>query len=304
VTKASGFFYSVNGDRKYKPEFFSELFGAFIHNGVFPKPSSNFQVFADTEDMRIKIRRGKAWINGYFIYTDTEEVLTVEPADGVMSRIDRVVVRLNVPNRVIDFGIVKGDYATNPVGKALVRDAEIWELCLAEVSVKKGAIKITQADIADMRGDGNVCGFVHQMIDHVDTTTLFNQYQAQFQEKSQANEEEFNSWFAGIQSVLEGDVAANLSSEIQAVSGKVENMKSYLLEGTGFVASNFDEENQMYLHVEYKNKLGEVIGNSEVTATSPNLEITETVSFDGLSVQNVYTYMLDEDDRPIEVVVV
>ena len=44
----SGMFTSVNGDRKYTSTFFAEYFASFIGNGIFPNPSTNLQVLADT----------------------------------------------------------------------------------------------------------------------------------------------------------------------------------------------------------------------------------------------------------------
>lgn len=62
----SGLFNSVNGDRRYKADFFAEYFASFIANGVFPNPSTGLQVLAN-QNMTVAIKPGKAWINGYFL---------------------------------------------------------------------------------------------------------------------------------------------------------------------------------------------------------------------------------------------
>jgi hypothetical protein len=45
------------------------------------------------------------------------------------------------------------------------------------VLVPSGAVSIVQANITDTRLNNNVCGIVHGVVDQVNTTTLFNQYQ-------------------------------------------------------------------------------------------------------------------------------
>ena len=87
-------------DRTYQAEDFAKYFSTFIGNGVFPNPSTNCQVTAN-DNMTIKLQPGLAWINGY-LYQNTDELqLTVDPADGVLNRQDRVVLRLDFVNREI-----------------------------------------------------------------------------------------------------------------------------------------------------------------------------------------------------------
>ncbi|QTB12388.1 hypothetical protein J2B92_16150 [Lysinibacillus sphaericus] len=45
--------------------------------------------------MKIVVKPGSGWIDGYFIYSDGDHVLSLDVADGVLKRIDRVVMRLN-----------------------------------------------------------------------------------------------------------------------------------------------------------------------------------------------------------------
>ncbi len=76
-------FNSVNGDRRYKAEDFREYFASFIGNGVFPNPSTNLQVIANS-NMTITIKQGKAWLNGA-IYINTDDyILNIDVADGVL----------------------------------------------------------------------------------------------------------------------------------------------------------------------------------------------------------------------------
>jgi hypothetical protein len=219
----SSFFNSVldpngNPDRPYLAEDFARFFSAIIGNGIFPNPSNNLQVMSNS-NMTITIKQGKAWINGYFYWNTDNLILPVEVADGVLNRIDRIVLRLDFINREIKVKIKKGTFASSPTAPLLQRDADAYELALADISVNKGAISINQANITDRRLDANLCGVVHGVVDQVDITTLFNQYTIGFQQKEQQFEQEFQSWFSTIQGQLSGDVAGNLSNQIINLAG-------------------------------------------------------------------------------------
>lgn len=204
----SGFFNSVNGDRKYKSEDFASYFNKFITNGVFPNPSTNLQIMAG-DGMNVVIKAGSAWINGYVYDNTTDLILPVDPADGVLNRIDRIVLRYDTINREIKAKIKKGTFASAPVAPALQRDADAFELALADISIAKGVVSISQAYISDTRLNTDLCGIVNSLI-QVDTTTLLNQYEAGMQAKEAQFTQDFNTWFATIQGSLDGDTAGNL----------------------------------------------------------------------------------------------
>lgn len=220
----SGFFNSVNGDRRYKADFFAEYFASFIGNGVFPNPSTGMQVIAG-DGMQTVIKAGKAWINGYYAVNDDDYIMQHDIADGVLKRIDRIVLRLDFSLRDIITQVKKGSFASNPVAPTLQRDADAYEIALADVLINNGAISITQANITDLRLNTHLCGIVHGTVNQVDTTTIFNQYQAWFNSvKDGVDEEieawqtekyaEFETWLADLQAMLDGDVATNLANRI------------------------------------------------------------------------------------------
>ncbi|MGG3888651.1 hypothetical protein [Metabacillus fastidiosus] len=195
----SGIFNSVNNDRRYKAEDFAAYFATFIGNGIFPNPSTGFQVIAGNNSMTVALRAGKAWIHGYYIVNDADYNLTVDAADSALNRIDRVVLQLNYFNRSIMPIIKKGAYATSPVAPALKRDADAYELALADVHVGKGALVITQANITDLRLNTSLCGIAHGVVNQADTTTIFNQYQSWFDQYSNLKATEFNTWKNNLQ---------------------------------------------------------------------------------------------------------
>lgn len=214
-------------DRSWKAEDFANYFASFIANGVFPNPSTGLQVY-ESLNMTVTVKPGKGWINGYFIVNDGDYNLPLANADGVLNRIDRIVMRYENANRQINILVKQGTFASTPVAPTLQRDADYYELALADVYVGKGVTAITQSNITDQRLNTSVCGIVKGLIDQVDTTTIFNQYQSWYQQVTgstqaeidawQAQQEQaFNDWFATVQNTLSGDVAGNLASQITTV---------------------------------------------------------------------------------------
>ncbi len=187
-------------DRVYLASQFAAYFASFIGNGVFAKHSNQLQVVEmETPQMQVGVERGQAWINGYW-YENTDILyLPIDVADGVLDRIDSVVLRLKLSERNIWLDVKKGTPAINPVAPEVTRDTDCYELQLATISIPAGSTKITQAQITDTRMNQEVCGWVTGVVDQIDTETLFKQLEAGF-----------NAWFANVKTTLDGDVAGNL----------------------------------------------------------------------------------------------
>lgn len=190
----SGFFNSVNGDRKYDARWFADYFASFIGNGVFPNPSTGFQVIASGTDMTVTLKAGKAWINGYYVVNDSDFILTLDNADGVLNRIDRIVLRLDYLTREIVPVIKKGTFASSPKAQNLQRDADAYELGIADIYITKGSTAITQAVITDLRMNSNYCGIVAGVVEQIDVSSVFNQYQDWFDTYSVVKAGEFADW--------------------------------------------------------------------------------------------------------------
>ena len=205
----SGFFDAVdhgsgNYDRVYNAADFAHYFSLLVKNGVFPDPSSGMQVKASTTpNMYISVLPGSGWINGYYITVDSTETLTVPTANASLARIDSVIMGLDYSERKIRLYIKSGAASVNPVPPTLQRNSDLYELELARISLAAGTGTISQSLITDMRANTSRCGIVAGMIDQIDTTDLFAQYDAAFQ-----------AWFSSIQSQLSGNVASNLQSQI------------------------------------------------------------------------------------------
>lgn len=161
----SGFFNSIGGDRVYDAARFAEYFGAFIGVGVFPDPTTSLQIQVDSV-MNVKVKAGKAWINGYILINDADYSLAI-PTEAVLNRIDRIVVRHHFANRDLSIVRVAGVAASSPVAPALTRDANMYELSLATIQINAGTSAITAGMITDTRSNTSVCGFVSSIITNI-----------------------------------------------------------------------------------------------------------------------------------------
>ena len=165
----SGFFNSVNNDRLYSANEFAEYFSTFIGNGIFPNPTTSLQVQPYT-GLTIRVKAGKAWINGYYFVADADESILVT-ADPVLPRIDRLVLRLHLSNREITLVHKQGTAASSPVAPSVTRDAQMIELSIATVSIPAGASSVTLGMITDTRANSSECGFVASTITNIPIMT-------------------------------------------------------------------------------------------------------------------------------------
>ena len=223
----SSFFNSKNGDRKYLAEDWDRHLKDLISNGVFLRDSNNLQVTADGSGMAVMVLPGTAWMNGKHYLNDQTIVLKIDIADGVLNRVDRVVVQCSTADRTITAKIKKGTPASTAAAPSLQRDADVYELSLAAVAVNAGAITIRQADITDTRLDTSVCGAVVGLITQVGTDTLYAQIQddlqhfrldseGDFSAWSTGRQSAFDSWYQSIKDVLDSNTTGHLQNEIDA----------------------------------------------------------------------------------------
>jgi len=201
-------FNSINGDRRYKAEDFAQYFATFIGNGIFVKPSDCLQIRANGDSMSVIVRPGKAWVNGFYLINDEDYNLPLAVGDATLNRIDRIVIRLDFIQRKMSVEVKKGTLSASPIAPTLKRDADAYELALADVYVAKGALTVNQAAITDTRLNNNLCGLMHGVVDQVDTTTIFNQYQQWFNDYSVTKASEFLAWQTNVTTALENWIDA------------------------------------------------------------------------------------------------
>jgi len=248
-------------DRVYLAEDFARYFSSFIGNGVFPTPSSNLQVVQDV-NMQVKVKAGKGWINGYFYDLTEDLVINVDIADGVLKRIDRVVVRLDFINREIKAYLKKGTFASSPIAPALTRTADIYELGIADILINNGVTSIVQANITDLRQNNTYCGLVAGVVQQIDTTNLFAQFQTAF-----------DVWFEAVKGQLSTDAAGNLQNQIDLIQPLVDSWEDFKGNG-GTLFNSLTINNLNTLTDQIKTSKNNLTIGLEGTSTGYNLSKT------------------------------
>ena len=166
MQQKSGFFNSSGGDRVYDATDFARYFGNLASNGVFWAVPSNLKVTPGT-GVFVSVGPGAAWINGYNYENTSPLELPLDTPHGVNPRIDRVVLRLSIPERRIFAAVITGTPAAIPEPPELTRISDIYELALADVTVPRAAVTLVAGNIADQRLNQNLCGLVNSLVSAV-----------------------------------------------------------------------------------------------------------------------------------------
>ena len=189
-------------DRIYNAEDVTSYLDLLVGGGVFPNPSNQLQVFASS-GMNVVVKAGQGWINGHKMINSTDLTLIVEQSDIILDRIDRVIFYLDLTSREMGIEITKGTEAATPTAPALIRTENRIEYSLALIKVNHGTTSTTQSLITDTRPDSSVCGWVAGLIQQVDTSTLFSQWQNAYELFYTSSTEAYDQWISDKQTGFE-----------------------------------------------------------------------------------------------------
>ena len=172
-------------------------------SGVFGA-DGNAAVAPVLDAMAVTVSDGNGWMSnnnadGVVWWIDNEVKsgsklrLSVDMADAVLKRIDRVVIswQTTTYDARPEVSILKGTAASNPVAPALTNDNNLRQISLAAIHIPAGATTITSLMIEDERMS-DVCGLVTCGIG-IDTSVM----EAQFQALLQYIQDELSSLEAG-----------------------------------------------------------------------------------------------------------
>lgn len=266
MSVSSGFFNSLNGDRKYNAAQMSAIFDGLIIDGVFASIGTAFAVKA-AGGLTVNVGIGKAWFDHTWTVNDSILPMTAPEAEVLLDRIDAVVLEVNgmesVRENTIKF--VKGNPSSAPSRPTLTNEGNVHQYPLCYIYRKYGTAVINQADITPMVGTEStpfVTGILQtisldellgkwqdeldrftdarsQEVDdwiaqeESDFTTWFNNMKADLQQEQAvldqwiaSEQADFLAWYNQMKDQLSGDVAVNLQLEIDK-----EEVKRILLVG-------------------------------------------------------------------------
>lgn len=251
MTVRSGFFNSLNGDRRYNSEEMSAIFDGIINDGVFANVGSAFAVTADTGNS-VTVGVGRAWFDSKWIYNDAILPVFLENSELVLDRIDAIVIEIDNSESIRkgDIKIVKGTPASNPVNPTMADTSSKHQHPLSFIYRKAGSTGIKQADITNVVGTSQ-CPYVTGILKTVSIDNLVAQWEDQWrqwfiettndansdmgQQKDQMEEwmlqarTEFEVWLNSLDVSLTGDVAANLANEILELQEKFDTLAKELV---------------------------------------------------------------------------
>ncbi|QRN84832.1 hypothetical protein JR334_07540 [Clostridia bacterium] len=153
-------FTSQAGDRAYSSLDWRSYFSSLLEDGIIggignelkvkPQSAPNKTVYVDT---------GAIFMSGAMrLLVDVTNLSVADNTSGE-PRIDRIVARLNLTNRKIEFAVRQGSASESPNPPELIQNGITWELSLAQVYLANGFSTITIGVIADERGSEDLCGY-------------------------------------------------------------------------------------------------------------------------------------------------
>lgn len=207
----SGFFDSVNEDRLYDAEQITSYFDGLVSDGVYESIGNRFAVSAASSGLAVSVGTGRAIIKAHWIKNDEAATVSLSAADVQYPRIDAIVLRLDMTARAVTLVAKTGTPAASPTIPAITRTDEVYELYLASVFVAKNAT--APGTITDLR-PSTYCGWVTGLIQQVDTSGLFAQWQAAYQQQFSAfaayidaQQTAFDEWFSNLTETLNVDTS-------------------------------------------------------------------------------------------------
>lgn len=196
MSVSSGFFNSLNGDRKYNAAQMSAIFDGLIIDGVFASIGTAFAVKA-AGGLTVNVGIGKAWFDHTWTVNDSILPMTAPEAEVLLDRIDAVVLEVNgmesVRENTIKF--VKGNPSSAPSRPTLTNEGNVHQYPLCYIYRKYGTAVINQADITPMVGTEST-PFVTGILQTISLDELLGKWQDELDRFTEARSQEVDDWIA------------------------------------------------------------------------------------------------------------
>lgn len=196
MSVSSGFFNSLNGDRKYNAAQMSAIFDGLIIDGVFASIGTAFAVKA-AGGLTVNVGIGKAWFDHTWTVNDSILPMTAPEAEVLLDRIDAVVLEVNGTESVRENTIkfVKGNPSSAPSRPTLTNEGNVHQYPLCYIYRKYGTAVINQADITPMVGTEST-PFVTGILQTISLDELLGKWQDELDRFTDARSKEVNDWIA------------------------------------------------------------------------------------------------------------
>ena len=196
MSVSSGFFNSLNGDRKYNAAQMSAIFDGLIIDGVFASIGTAFAVKA-AGGLTVNVGIGKAWFDHTWTVNDSILPMTAPEAEVLLDRIDAVVLEVNgmesIRENTIKF--VKGNPSSAPSRPILTNEGNVHQYPLCYIYRKYGTAVINQADITPMVGTEST-PFVTGILQTISLDELLGKWQDELDRFTDARSQDVDDWIA------------------------------------------------------------------------------------------------------------
>lgn len=308
MSLTSGFFNSVNHDRKYGAESFARLFNGIINDGVFMNIGSAMVPKADGTN-QVYVGIGRAWFNSTWTENDSIYSLTVPVSDLVRPRIDAVVLEVNTTDsvRANSLKIVQGTPSSNPQKPTLTSSNGVYQHALAYITRRANDEVVNSSDLEITVGTEE-CPFITGILETISIDVLFDQWKDQLDQfvenesldidrwvqatKDSIDEwfgtqssdltawisnhqEEFVSWYNSMKGILDEDYAASIQLQLNGI-----NTKRYLYDGFESCVKEFSAD-------------GKTIVSTSTDDSTRGMKLTKTFSDDFLTITTILTSSLN-----------
>lgn len=196
MSVSSGFFNSLNGDRKYNAAQMSAIFDGLIIDGVFASIGTAFAVKA-AGGLTVNVGVGKAWFDHTWTVNDSILPMTAPEAEVLLDRIDAVVLEVNGMESIREntIKIVKGNPSSAPSRPTLTNEGNVHQYPLCYIYRKYGTAVINQADITPMVGTEST-PFVTGILQTISLDELLGKWQDELDRFTDARSKEVDDWIA------------------------------------------------------------------------------------------------------------
>lgn len=123
----------------------------FQGSGINPDAYNEFEVYADSTGMQVKVKSGEALVAGQRCYSAGEEIIPISVSDPANDRIDVIVLRRSLTAGTREIDVLTGVAAAVPVAPVLTVTNDVYEFALAEILIDAAAVTIAAGKVTDSR---------------------------------------------------------------------------------------------------------------------------------------------------------
>lgn len=216
----SGFYDSLNGDRKYNAKQMSDIFNGIINDGVFAVGEA-FATKAASGNV-VTVDTGRAWFNSTWVYNDAIISLNIPArSSSAYDLVDLLVLEVNhsadvraasvkfveqyiyTDTTVTDLTQRRTAAIDAAIDKQLTNSLDVHQYPIAAVYRLAGTTDdVTQEDITYLVGSSS-CPMVTGIIDVMTIDNIVAQWQNQF-----------DVWFAKVINTMGEDIGTSLTQQV------------------------------------------------------------------------------------------